>query len=138
MIVTPDKGIFFVATALMCSASLYGAELTSAGTDPMTRIFVGQPNLLTLPPSFPPGVAGADAADCAPDSAAPRLAAVALKAVAAKAETGAAKGVEEGCNEREPKPAASENPIRGPLDVANAKADIPLQPISAGSAGQVH
>ena len=28
MIVGPHKGIFFVATALMCSASLYGAELS--------------------------------------------------------------------------------------------------------------
>ena len=30
MIVNPDKGIFFVATALMCSASLYAAELSTA------------------------------------------------------------------------------------------------------------
>jgi len=69
---------------------------------------------------------------------APRLAAVALKAVAAKAETDAAKADDEGCSEREPQPATSESPLRGPLDVANAKADIPLQPPSTGSAALVH
>jgi hypothetical protein len=53
MIVSPNKGVFFIATALMCSASLYGAEL-SAG-DPMARIFVGEPNRLTVPPGFPSG-----------------------------------------------------------------------------------
>jgi hypothetical protein len=133
MIVTPDKGIFFVATALMCSASLYGAELTSAGTDPMTRIFVGQPNLLTLPPGFPPDIATADAADCAP----PRLGTeAALQTVTAKAET--ARADEAGCSERELKPVTSESPLRLPLDVANAKGDIPFQPISAGSAAQAH
>jgi hypothetical protein len=128
MIVTPDKGIFFVATALMCSASLYGAELTTAGTDPMTRIFVGQPNLLTLPPGFPPDVATAEVEDCAPPSLG---AEAALQTVTAKAD-------EAGCRERELKPATSESPLRLPLDVANAKADSPLQPISAGSAAQAH
>jgi hypothetical protein len=53
MIVSPNKGVFFVATALMCSASLYGAELSALGGDPLTRIFVGEPNRLTLPPGFP-------------------------------------------------------------------------------------
>src|SRR5688500_4379906 len=55
MIVSPNKGAFFVATALMCSASLYGAEL-STGTDPMARIFVGEPHRLTVPPAFPSDV----------------------------------------------------------------------------------
>jgi hypothetical protein len=55
MIVSPNKGVFFVATALMCSASLYGAEL-STGTDPMARIFVGEPHRLTVPPGFPSDV----------------------------------------------------------------------------------
>jgi len=136
MIVTPDKGIFFVATALMCSASLYGAELTSAGTDPMTRVFVGEPTLLTHPPGFPPDMASTDAAGC--DSLAPRLATVALKAVAAGADTEPARADEESCNERGLEPAANASPLRGPLDVANAKADIPLQPPSTGSAALVH
>ena len=53
MIVGPHKGIFFVATALMCSASLYGAELSAPSSNPLTRIFTGEPNRLTLPPDFP-------------------------------------------------------------------------------------
>ena len=53
MIVSPNKGVFFLATALMCSASLYGAELSSPSSDPLRRIFVGEPNRLTLPPGFP-------------------------------------------------------------------------------------
>src|SRR5262245_13823333 len=52
MIVSPNKGLFFCVTALMCSASLYGAELTAPSTDPLTRIFTGEPNRLTLPPGF--------------------------------------------------------------------------------------
>jgi len=71
MIVSPNKGLFFLGTALMCSASLYGAELTSAHNDPLTRIFVGQPNQLTLPPDFPDGTeVSADQDDrCAPQVA---------------------------------------------------------------------
>jgi hypothetical protein len=53
MIVGPHKGIFFVATALMCSASLYGAELSAPSSNPLARIFTGEPNRLTLPPDFP-------------------------------------------------------------------------------------
>ena len=53
MIVSPNKGIFFVATALMCSVSLYAAELTSPRNDPLTRLFVGEPNRLSVPPGFP-------------------------------------------------------------------------------------
>ena len=56
MIVGPHKGVFFIATALMCSASLYGAESVSA-SDPMTRLFVGEPNRLTVPPGFPGALA---------------------------------------------------------------------------------
>jgi hypothetical protein len=52
MIVSPNKGVFFVATALMCSVSLYGAELSSPRNDPLTRVFVGEPNRLSLPPGF--------------------------------------------------------------------------------------
>jgi hypothetical protein len=61
MIVSPSKGLFFLGTALMCSASLYAAELaspqndpfTAMFNDPLTRIFVGEPNQLTLPPALP-------------------------------------------------------------------------------------
>jgi hypothetical protein len=53
MIVGPHKGIFFVATALMCSASLYGAEVSAPSSNPLARIFTGEPNRLTLPPDFP-------------------------------------------------------------------------------------
>jgi hypothetical protein len=74
MIVNPNKGVFFVATALMCSASLYGAEM-STGADPMARIFVGEPNRLTVPPGFPsdvqvlePKAVDQQARDCLVDS----------------------------------------------------------------------
>ncbi len=53
MIVGPHKGLFFVATALMCSASLYGAEVSAPSSNPLARIFTGEPNRLTLPPDFP-------------------------------------------------------------------------------------
>ena len=53
MIVGPNKGVFFVATALMCSAALYAAEISSPSPDPLRRVFVGEPNRLTLPPGFP-------------------------------------------------------------------------------------
>ena len=52
MIVYPNRGVFFVGTALIYAASLYGAEAFSA-TDPLTRIFVGEPTQLTLPPVSP-------------------------------------------------------------------------------------
>ena len=68
MIVSPNKGVFFVATALMCSASLYGAELSSPSSDPLTRIFVGEPNRLTLPPGFPAAAEiPLDEVGCAPE-----------------------------------------------------------------------
>ena len=53
MIVGRNKGLFFTVTALMCSASLYAAESTASRTDPLARIFTGEPNRLTLPPDFP-------------------------------------------------------------------------------------
>jgi hypothetical protein len=66
MIVGPNKGVFFGATALMCAASLYGAKSSSA-TDPMTRIFVGEPHQLTVPPGFQEALAAlAPRDDCAP------------------------------------------------------------------------
>jgi hypothetical protein len=72
MIVGPNKGLFFMATALMCSASLYGAELSGPSSNPLTRIFVGEPNRLTLPPDFPEAAAvppDEDDASCTPDVA---------------------------------------------------------------------
>lgn len=53
MIIGPNKGVFFVATALMCSAALYAAELSSPNQDPLRRVFIGVPNQLTVPPDFP-------------------------------------------------------------------------------------
>ena len=53
MIVGPNKGLFFLGTALMCSASLYGAETAVPSGNPLARIFTGEPNRLTLPPGFP-------------------------------------------------------------------------------------
>ena len=50
MIVSPDKGLFFVVTAVMCSAALYAAEISSPSQDPLRRVFIGVPNQLTLPP----------------------------------------------------------------------------------------
>ena len=66
MIVGPHRGFFFVLTAVMCSASLYGAEL-SVAADPLTRIFVGEPTRLTLPPSYrtEPAAPVAELSDCA-------------------------------------------------------------------------
>lgn len=131
MIVSPDKGVFFVATALMCSASLYGAEWSSAASDPLTRVFVGQPNLLTVPPGFPAGVAADDATGCGPSPVEPRFAAAAPQTVAAETDA-------DGCSARGPKPAADAIARPASLGAANAKADIPLQPTSIASTGQVH
>jgi hypothetical protein len=51
MLISPKKSLFFVATALMCAAALYAAEAASPSYDPLTRIFVGEPIKLTLPPA---------------------------------------------------------------------------------------
>ena len=133
MIVSPDKGVFFVATALMCSASLYGAELSSAGANdplstrgfPMTRVFVGQPNFLTVPPGVP-AVASDDEAGCGPGSAEPRFAVAAPQMAAAETD-------KDNCTTRGPKPAGDGIALRTSLGAANAKADLPLQPTSVAS-----
>jgi hypothetical protein len=52
MIIRPEKGLFFVATLLMCSVSIYAAELADPRSDPLERIFVGVPTQLSLPPGF--------------------------------------------------------------------------------------
>ena len=53
MIVSPNKGVFFVATMLMCSAALYAQEISSPAQDPLRRVFVGEPNQLSVPPGYP-------------------------------------------------------------------------------------
>jgi hypothetical protein len=131
MIVSPDKSLFFVATALMCSASLYGAELASPGPDPitrvfpMTRVFVGEPNRLTLPPGFPVAEISADPATCDPGHLKPGFPAQALKAS------------ENSCSAGTAEPAAEVLPRPNSLGAASAKAQVSAQPISLGSAPQV-
>lgn len=112
----------------MCSASLYGAELSTAEPDPMKRLFVGEPNRLTLPPGFPQTEAAAELADCG--------------LTTQFGQTGLDRhgidGQAEGCA-----PARSEglsDPFvrAGSLGVAGAKSEIPVQPISVGSAERLH
>lgn len=56
LILNAGKWVLFVGAALMSVAPLYGAELTQPkAVDPLQRIFVGVPNQLTLPPTFPIG-----------------------------------------------------------------------------------
>lgn len=130
MIVRPDKSLFFVATALMCSASLYGAELSSPTVDPMTRVFVGEPTPLTLPPGFPVEVKAVAAAEnCATHPV--QLATSSLGAV------GGATGTED-CNPAAPKSRSDPIILPNAFSAANAKTTIAAQPIKAGSAGQVH
>ena len=51
---TVGKWVLLAGTALMSVAPLYGAELTPAkAVDPLERIFIGVPNQLTVPPTFP-------------------------------------------------------------------------------------
>lgn len=125
MIVRPDKSLFFVATALMCSASLYAAELSSPQIDPLTRVFVGEPNRLTLPPGFPVAEGSAEPASC--DSA-PAGAGFSARALTVS---------EKGCGTT-PEPAPELLPRVNPLSAASAKSEISAQPISLGSQPQVH
>lgn len=124
MIVNPDRGVFFVVTALMCSASLYGAELSTASPDPMTRIFVGEPNRLTLPPGFAATEFAAEPSGC---GLAPQLVQKdEAQAVLERQETG--------CVPKAPGTVSDRFVRRGSLGVASAKSPIPAQPISVGSA----
>ena len=70
MIVSPDKGLFFVATAVMCSAALYAAEVSAPSQDPLRRIFIAVPNQLTLPPDFPEAATVSVAVDACGQNAA--------------------------------------------------------------------
>jgi len=128
MIVNPDKGLFFVVTALMCSASLYGAELSTTASDPMTRVFVGEPNRLTLPPGFPATEIAAETTGCGLESQVAQVREA--QAPLDLQNTGCASTAAENAADRFARPA--------PLGVAGAKSLNPLQPISVGAAERLH
>ena len=129
MIVNPNKGLFFVATALMCSASLYGAELSTAEPDPMTRLFVGEPSRLTLPPGFPQTEAAAEPADCGLST---------LGLGPAGSDRRGTDSQAKGCTPTRSEALSDPFVRAGSLGVAGAKSEIPVQPISVGSAGRLH
>lgn len=128
MIVNPDKGIFFFATAVMCSVSLYAAELWTVEPDPMRRLFVGEPNRLTLPPS-------SHVTDTTAGSDCPSTALVAPPAEETASEKGTASARDNDCDRG---PVADAIPIPGGLSAASAKAEIPAPPISLGSTDRTH
>ena len=138
MIVSPSKGLFFLGTALMCSASLYAAELASPQSDPLTamfndpltRIFVGQPNQLTLPPDFSDGTELVPELDdrCAPQIADGGLPGVAIRA-AALSETGC---------EREDKPAPGAIVLPGAVSALGPPAEAKVEPASISVTAQSH
>ena len=130
MIVNPDKGLFFVATALMCSVSLYAAELSTAEPDPMTRIFVGEPSHLTLPPGFP-AMETADGGNGCVSTAATRVDQPVLERASSNIGN---SGCDAGPSTA---PVNAVSAPRGP-SAAGAKADIAAQPISLGSADRIH
>ena len=130
MIVTPNKGLFFLGTALMCSASLYGAELTSAHNDPLTRIFVGEPNQLTLPPDFSDGTElSPDQDDRRAPQVADGLAGVTLQKTSALPET-------PGLPEDKPAPGAIVLP--GAVSTLAPDAEARIEPASSSGAVQSH
>ena len=128
MIVNPDRGIFFVATALMCSVSLYGAELSTIEPDPMTRIFVGEPNHLTLPPGIPATEVAAGPPSCLSTAV---LAPAPLGKVADNAR-------EDSCDSTGSEAPAGAVSSPYSLGAASAKGQIPVQSISVGSAERIH
>lgn len=122
MIVSPNKGVFFVATALMCSASLYGAELSSPSSDPLARIFVGEPNRLTLPPGFPAAAEiTLDEVGCAPEGQDHRIGGATLPTASASPDCPA-----------EEKPEAGALVLSGRLPAVdeNREKDRPLTSVS--------
>ena len=130
MIVRPDKSLFFVATALMCSASLYGAELSSPAADPMTRVFVGEPTPLTRPPGFPAEATSVAASEsCA--TLPVQLGASSLGAAGGATDT-------EDCKPGATKSGSDPIVLPSAFSAATAKATVAAQPKSVGSAGQVH
>ena len=126
MIVNPDKGVFFVATAMMCSVSLYAAELSTAEPDPMTRVYVGEPNRLTLPPGFPAAAAAEGGCLSAPD-----LTTVGL-------EKDAISSLEGRCDKAGSVPQTDSLLSPRSLGAASAKTQAPVQPASVGTADRLH
>ncbi len=57
MIDNSHRGLFFIATALMCAVVSYGSELASADPDELATTLSGAPRQLTLPPGFKTDVA---------------------------------------------------------------------------------
>ena len=130
MIVGPHKGLFFAATALMCSASLYGAEVSAPSSNPLTRIFTGEPNRLTLPPDFP------DAALVSLDQdegCAPQVADRAFSG--ATLQTASLAG--EACPpDTQPVPGSAVRPGAVSATVPDAHAKV--EPVSVGGTAQSH
>jgi hypothetical protein len=130
MIVGPHKGLFFVATALICSASLYAADLTVPSRNPLARIFTGEPNRLTLPPDFPEAALVSLDQD---ESCAPQVADRAFSD--ATLRTASASG--EGCQpEIQKLPGAAVLP--GAVSAAAPDAKVTVAPVSVGGAVQSH
>lgn len=130
MIVGPQKGLFFVATALMCSASLYAAELTAPSSNPLTRIFTGEPNRLTLPPDFP------DAALVSLDQDECRVPQVADRAFSGAAlQTASTSG--EACPP-EIQPLQGTAVLPGAVSAVAPEARAKVEPVSVGGTAQSH
>jgi hypothetical protein len=126
MIVSPDKGIFFVATAMMCSAALYAAELSSPSQDPLRRVFIGVPNQLALPPDFPEATTvslGVEACDPAPAN--PTFKADAFQSIAPA------------CVANE-KPAPAAVILPGPITDVSTAGEERVAPASLSTAVQAH
>jgi hypothetical protein len=128
MIVSPDKGIFFVATAVMCSAALYAAELSSPNQDPLRRIFIGVPNQLTLPPDFPEATSVSVGADeCGPAGANPAF----------QDGTFRSASIAPACVAKE-KAAPATIVLPGPLTGVSAAGQERVAPASLSTAVQAH
>jgi hypothetical protein len=119
MIVSPDRGIFFVATAVMCSAALYAAEVSSPSQDPLRRVFIGVPNQLTLPPDFSEATTVSLAADAC-DAGANQSASTAPACVAKE------------------KPAPASIVLPGPLTGVSTESQERVAPTSLSTAVQAH
>ncbi len=134
MIVGPNKGLFFVATALICSASLYAAELAVPSRNPLARIFTGEPNRLTLPPDFPdPALVSLDQLDQDDGGCALQVADRALSG--ATLRTASTSG--QGCQpEIQKLPGAAVLP--GAVSAASPDASAAAAPVSVGGAVQSH
>ncbi len=130
MIVGPHKGLFFAATVLMCSASLYGAELSAPSYNALTRIFTGEPNRLTLPPDFPDAALVSLDQDesCAPQVASREFSGAALKTASTS---------EERCRPEigpVPGPAVPPDAVSAVTPDARSK----VEPVSVGGTVQSH